>query len=233
MSGPWRHADLGIVDRSRPLRFSFDGRSYTGFAGDTLASALLGAGLRLVGRSFKYHRPRGIVAAGAEEPNALVRLGRGRLAEPNTQATRVELSDGLVAESQHHWPSLGFDVGAAIGLLKPFMPAGFYYKTFIGQRAWRLVEPFIRRAAGFGRVPEAPDPERYEKRYAQAHVVVVGAGPSGLAAAQAAAQSGARVLLIDDDERLTSETPAGLESVTWLPRTTVVGYYHNNFLVAL
>ena len=230
MSGPWRHAELGTVDRGQPLRFSFDGRSYTGFAGDTLASALLGAGVRLVGRSFKYHRPRGIMAAGAEEPNALVRLGRGQLAEPNTQATRVELEAGLVAQSQHCWPSLGFDAGAVIGLLKPFMPAGFYYKTFIGQRAWHLVEPFIRQAAGFGRVPEAPDPERYEHRHAHTDVAVVGAGPSGRAAARAAARAGARVLLIDDGA--IAADLEGEANLSLLGRTTVVGYYHNNFLLA-
>src|SRR5688500_15806229 len=126
----------GRIDRSRPLSFTFDGRQYEGFAGDTLASALLANGVKLVGRSFKYHRPRGIYTAGPEEPNALVRLRTGNRAEPNTRATTIELFDGLVAESQHRWPSLELDLGAAANLLSPLFPAGFYYKTFMGAPGW-------------------------------------------------------------------------------------------------
>src|SRR5277367_2163176 len=151
-----RDATRGRIDRARPLRFSFDGRDYRGFAGDTLASALLANGVHLMGRSFKYHRPRGVIAAGAEEPNALVTVRRdGSRETPNLRATQVELYEGLIAFSQNRWPSLAFDAGAINDLLAPFIPAGFYYKTFMWpQRAWHaFYEPRIRAAAGLGRAP--------------------------------------------------------------------------------
>ena len=144
-----------LIDRTTQVEFTFNGKHLRGYAGDTLASALLGAGQVLVGRSFKYHRPRGIVASGAEEPNALVNLGRGRRLEPNQRATTTELFEGLEARSQNHWPSLEFDVGAVNSVLSRFLPAGFYYKMFMYPRAfWKHVyEPFIRQSAGLGRAP--------------------------------------------------------------------------------
>jgi sarcosine oxidase subunit alpha len=187
----------GRVDRDRPLSFRFNGRPYRGLAGDTLASALLANGVHLVGRSFKYHRPRGILAAGAEEANALVQLGEGGRSEPNRLATQVELFDGLRARSQNCWPMVEFDLGAASGLLSALVPAGFYYKTFMWpRRFWMHYESVIRHLAGMGRAPVARDPDRYDKRYAHTDVLVVGGGPAGLAAAAAAGQSGARVLLL-------------------------------------
>ncbi|HET8691690.1 MAG TPA: FAD-dependent oxidoreductase, partial [Steroidobacteraceae bacterium] len=191
----------GRVDRSRPIRFHFDGVAYEGLAGDTLASALLANGAHLVGRSFKYHRPRGILSAGAEEPNALVTVRRDEArVTPNLRATQVELYEGLVAESQNRWPSLAFDVGRVSDFLSPLFPSGFYYKTFKWPRsAWHaLYEPLIRRAAGLGRAPALADPDRYAQRFAHCDVLVVGAGPAGLAAALAAAESGARVILCDE-----------------------------------
>ncbi|MGA7823922.1 MAG: 2Fe-2S iron-sulfur cluster-binding protein, partial [Steroidobacteraceae bacterium] len=163
----------GRIDRSRALGFTFDGRSYSGFAGDTLASALLANGVQLMGRSFKYHRPRGVLAAGAEEPNALVAVRRDAArCTPNLRATQVELYQGLEALSQNRWPSLAFDLGAVNDLLAPFIPAGFYYKTFMWPRgAWRtLYEPRIRAAAGLGHAPTLPDPDRYANRYAHCDV---------------------------------------------------------------
>jgi sarcosine oxidase subunit alpha len=154
----------GCIDRTRVLHFTFDGRSYTGFAGDTLAAALLANGVHLMGRSFKYHRPRGVLAAGAEEPNALVTVRRDAARyTPNLRATQVELYEGLEAHSQNRWPNLDFDVGAVNDFFAPFIPAGFYYKTFMWpRRAWHaLYEPRIRAAAGLGRAPALPDPDRY------------------------------------------------------------------------
>ena len=174
MSGR-RVEGIGRVDRSRPLRFTFDGKSYTGYAGDTLASALLANGVRLFGRSFKYHRPRGVLAAGSEEPNALVTVIRDDARRaPNLRATQVELYDGLVATSQNRWPSLAFDVNAINDLAAPLIPAAFYYKTFMWPRsAWFSVyEPAIRRAAGLGEAPSAPDPDRYSQRFAHCDVLV-------------------------------------------------------------
>jgi sarcosine oxidase subunit alpha len=196
-----------LIDRARPLDFTWNGEPLKGYAGDTLASALLGADKVLVGRSFKYHRPRGIVASGVEEPNALVGLGRGGRFEPNARATTTELFQGLEARSQNHWPSLEFDVGAvngALASLAPLFPAGFYYKTFIHPRAaWKHVfEPVIRNAAGLGRAPEAPDEDSYEHFHAFADVLVVGGGPAGLTAARAAAEAGARVLLAEQAPHL-------------------------------
>ncbi|MGG5819967.1 sarcosine oxidase subunit alpha family protein [Falsiroseomonas sp. HW251] len=191
----------GMVDRARALRFRFDGRDMTGLAGDTLASALLANGVRVLGRSFKYHRPRGVVTAGPEEPCALVELRDGARREPNTPATVVELFDGLVAASQNRWPSLRFDIGAVNGLLSPLLPAGFYYKTFKWPASWweNVYEPLIRHAAGLGRIAAAPDPDRYEHVHAHCDVLVVGAGPAGLAAARMAAEAGARVILAEQD----------------------------------
>ena len=190
MNSALRTAAGGHIDRTHVVHFSFDGRGYSGFAGDTLASALLANGVHLMGRSFKYHRPRGVLAAGAEEPNALVTVRRDAARyTPNLRATQVELYEGLEAHSQNRWPSLAFDVGALNDFFAPFIPAGFYYKTFMWpRRAWHaLYEPRIRAAAGLGRSPELPDPDRYATRFAHCDVLVVGAGPAGLAAAAAAA----------------------------------------------
>jgi sarcosine oxidase, subunit alpha len=182
VTGRFRTSAGGRVDRSKPIGFSFDGRPMNGLMGDTLASALLANGVHLVGRSFKYHRPRGVLAAGAEEPNALVGIARaaGRFA-PNLRATQVELYEGLTAESQNRWPSLAFDLGAVGDMLSPMLAAGFYYKTFM-RPAWawrRIYEPLIRCAAGLGRAPGSPDPDRYASRFAHCDVLVVGAGPAG------------------------------------------------------
>jgi sarcosine oxidase subunit alpha len=201
---PHRLAQGGLIERGRPLAFAFDGRRYSGFAGDTLASALVANGVRLVGRSFKYHRPRGILTAGSEEPNALVELRQGARREPNTRATTIELHEGLEAASQNRWPSLAFDVLAINGLVAPLLAAGFYYKTFMWPaRFWeRLYEPLIRRAAGLGRAAGAEDPDHYENATAFCDVLVIGGGPTGLMAALAAGRAGARVILADEDFRL-------------------------------
>ncbi|MFI5013474.1 MAG: sarcosine oxidase subunit alpha family protein [Hyphomicrobiales bacterium] len=255
MSAPFRLSTGGRVDRGKPLRFTFDGRRYEGFAGDTLASALLANGVHLVGRSFKYHRPRGIVSAGADEPNALVGIGVEPRFTPNLRATQVELHDGLVAQSQNRWPSLRRDLGAVNDVLSPLFPAGFYYKTFMWPKAaWkRLYEPKIRAMAGLGRAPTAPDADRYGARYAHCDVLVVGAGPAGIAAALAAEAHGARVILCDEQAEmggsLLAETSAivdGKEGSAWLgdsllklsqspkvtllPRSTAFGYFPHNML---
>jgi sarcosine oxidase subunit alpha len=241
------------------LNFTFDGRHYTGFHGDTLASALLANGVHLVGRSFKYHRPRGIFSAGAEEPNALVGVRRDAARYvPNLRATQIELYESLQAESQNRWPSLEFDVGAVNDAVSPFIPAGFYYKTFMWPRsAWHsFYEPRIRATAGLGHAPEHADPDRYANRFAHCDVLVVGAGPAGLAATLAAARTGARVILCDEQSELggslLSEAPEGgatidgfrsrdwlreavtqltsYPAVTVLPRTTAFGYFPHNLV---
>jgi heterotetrameric sarcosine oxidase alpha subunit len=198
---PNRLAKGGLIDRSKAVAFSFDGRRYAGYSGDTLASALLAAGVRRVGRSFKYHRPRGIFAAGFEEPNALVELRTGARREPNTRATAVELFEGLVARSQNRWPSVDWDIGALASLLSPVFVAGFYYKTFMWPAAFweRVYEPAIRRAAGLGRASAEPDPDSYEQSHAFCDVLVIGAGPAGLTAALHAGRAGARVILCEED----------------------------------
>ena len=194
----------GLIDRSQPLSFTFDGRHFQGYAGDTLASALLANGQRIVGRSFKYHRPRGILSAGVEEPNALVELRTGARREPNTRATVAELYDGLSARSQNRWPSLTWDLQAVNQLLSPVIGAGFYYKTFMWPKGFweKVYEPLIRRAAGLGRAAQESDPDSYEKCHAFCDVLVIGGGPSGMMATINAARTGARVLLVDDDTRL-------------------------------
>jgi sarcosine oxidase subunit alpha len=257
MSGqPFRLASGGLLDRDRPLSFAFNGRTYSGYAGDTLASALLANGVRLVGRSFKYHRPRGIVSSGIEEPNAWVQLGAGGREDPNMPATVVELYDGLIARSPDCWPSVDFDLGAATGLLSRLFVAGFYNKTFMRPaRLWPFYERMIRRLAGVGTAPAAPDPETYEECHAKTDVLVVGAGPAGLCAALAAARAGARVILADEQPRWggsllsAREEIDGKPGLDWvetavaelsatarvrlLPRTTVFGCYDHNFVAAL
>jgi sarcosine oxidase subunit alpha len=246
----------GRLSPARPLRFDFDGRTYTGLEGDTLASALLANGVHLVGRSFKYHRPRGILSAGAEEPNALVGIRRGGDRHtPNVRATVQELHDGLDAVSQNRWPSLSFDIGAVSDLAAPFFSAGFYYKTFMWPKAaWKhLYEPRIRAAAGLGTAPTHPDPDHYASRYAHCDVLVVGGGAAGLCAAVAAATSGASVILADEQPEfggsLRFESGAAIDgqpgwewaqataarlgampNVRLLPRTTAFGYYTQNIV---
>ncbi len=193
----------GLVDTNSTIKFAFNDQQYTGHPGDTLSSALLANGIRLVGRSFKYHRPRGIFSAGSEEPNALVELRRGAYQEPNTRATVAELFDGLQARSQNHRGPLGFDFMGVNDLLSPFLSAGFYYKTFMWPKAFweKLYEPVIRASAGLGSLSGKPDPDSYDKGFLHADVLIVGAGPSGLAAALVAGESGARVILADEDFR--------------------------------
>ena len=243
----------GRIDRSRPLAFSFDGRAYEGFAGDTLASALMAAGVSLVGRSFKLRRPRGIVGSGVEEPNAIMQIGEGAAAQPNLPATQVELHDGLIARSTRGWPGVRFDIGAVNDLFGRALSAGFYYKTFMWPRSWwKHYELAIRKSAGFGQAPDGPDPDRYEHMNAHCDVLVAGGGPAGLMAALAAAKSGARVILADEQNEFGGSllasaasidgAPAAewaasavaelqdLEDCVLLPSGTVFGYHDHNFL---
>lgn len=220
MSQPRRVPSGGWVDRSRSLNFTYDGVRYQGFEGDTLASALLANGVHLVGRSFKYHRPRGILSAGSEEPNALVQLSTGANTEPNARATQIALFEGLSANSQNCWPSVKFDLGAINNTLSSLFPAGFYYKTFMWPRGpswWLRYEHLIRRAAGMGRAATQPDPDHYEHRFAHCDVLVVGAGPAGLAAARAAAASGAHTVVCDEGFRMCGSLAGGEELIDGLP----------------
>lgn len=194
----------GMIDRARPITFSFDGHRYQGFEGDTLASALLANGVRLMGRSFKYHRPRGPLTAGSEEPNALVTIGLDGAQEPNMRATTAEIYEGMLARSQNRWPSLGFDILGANDLAAPFLGAGFYYKTFMWPKSFweKVYEPFIRRAAGLGALSKVHNTDKYDKAFAHCDLLVIGAGPAGLMAAWVAAQAGADVILADGDARV-------------------------------
>ena len=241
MSGPRREGEPGSI------RVTFDGKPLLARAGDTLAATLLANGIGLVARSFKYHRPRGIMAAGVEEPNALVTVGTGGRSEPNTRATDLFVYDGMVARSQNRWPNLSFDVGSVLGLAAKALPAGFYYKTFFGSaKRWMFYEWFIRRAAGLGDAPTAADPDRFAQRAAFCDVLVVGAGPAGLAAALAAAEAGDRVMLVEQDSLLAPSlirdqdvdrawaeaTAARIAELGGrvLLRTTAIGYWDDNLI---
>ena len=242
MSGPTRDP------KGATISFSFDGKTYKARAGDTLAAALLANGVGLVGRSFKYHRPRGIMTAGIEEPNALVTVGEGGRAEPNTRATDVFVYDGLIARSQNRWPSLSFDMGAVFSLASPMLAAGFYYKTFFGSaKRWMFYEYFIRKAAGLGNAPTKADPDRFSQRAAFCDVLVVGAGPAGLQAALEQAEAGKRVILVEQDSILGASLirdPEELDAA-WaegaaariraaggriLTRTTASGYWEHDLV---
>ena len=251
MSG-YRLSTGGRVDRSKTLNFTFDGASYSGFAGDTLASALIASGVTVFGRSFKYHRPRGLLATGVEEPNALVTVDRGAQpgygrTTPNLRAPQVELYDGLTTKSQNRWPSLKFDMISINDRLGAFFPAGFYNKTFMWPRsAWeKLYEPVIRHLAGLGESPTARDPDHYDATYTHCETLVIGAGIAGIEAALAAT---GRVILIDEQDELgggalsdAGQWPAldalkaqlAASGVTVLTRTTAFGYYHQNFVGAV
>lgn len=214
----------GGIDRSRVIEFSWDGRPLTGYAGDTLASALLAQGERVVARSFKFHRPRGLLSAGAEEPNGLVAVGSGERTEPTVRATLLPVFDGLEARPQNCWPGLHFDVGRVLDVLAPLWPAGFYNKTFIWP-SWRAYEGLIRRTAGLGEAPRAADPDRYEAVNLDCDLLIVGSGAAGLGAAMLAARAGATVVLAEQDPHfgghllVESATIDGLPAVEWVRRT--------------
>ena len=241
-----------LIDRSKAVEFSFNGRAMRGFVGDTVAAALLANDQVLVGRSFKYHRPRGIVASGAEEPNALINMGSGGRFEPNQRATTTEVFAGLEAASQNHWPSLEFDVGVVNNWLARFLPGGFYYKTFMYPRAaWKHVfEPFIRQSAGLGKAPRDHDSDRYEHAYDFCDVLVAGGGMAGLQAALTAAQAGKRVMLleqaaywggradVDGDDaardwvKVTVEALGKMDNVRMRRRCVVAGVYDHGYVLA-
>ena len=253
---PYRLSAGGrLIDRTKKIHFTFDGERITGFAGDTVASAVLANGQRVFGRSYKYHRPRGVIGLGSEEMNALIGVGDGARHEPNLRATQIELHDGLTAASQNRWPSLRFDIGAINNKFSRLLPGGFYYKTFMWPKAfWKHVyEPFIRRAAGLGSAPEGRDPDTYENIHVHCDVLVIGGGVAGLAAAEAAVASGARVIIADENPHLggladlSGGSIEGMAQVEWvaqkvnllaaaenahvLTRTTAVGHWHHNHLM--
>ena len=245
----------GLINRDKPISFNFNGKEYQGYEGDTLASALLANGVHLIGRSFKYHRPRGFLGAGVDEPNAKLQVTINGYSEPNINATEIELVEGLSATSQNCWPSVEFDVGAINNFLKRFFPAGFYYKTFMWPKSfwYKIYEPFIRKAAGLGVASLEKDNERYEHKFEYCDLLVTGSGPSGLASAYAAAKNGAKVILAEDKPRyggtlLTDEVSIDnmsgkdwaekiiselktMPNVTLKNRSQVFGYYDHNMMV--
>ena len=257
MSQKYRLEKTGYINREKKISFKFNGKKYFGYQGDTLASALLANGVHLVGRSFKYHRPRGFIGAGADEPNAKVQLYKGAKTEPNALATEIELVEGLEAKSQNCWPTVSFDLGEINNLFNRFFPAGFYYKTFMWPKNfwYKIYEPIIRKAAGLGVAPLKPDPDRYEHKFEYCDVLIAGSGPSGLASALSAAKNGAKVILAEDKPRfggslLTDEVTIGnkkgkewadetisqlksMSNVIVKNRSQVFGYYDHNMMVML
>ena len=257
MSQKYRLDKAGYINREKKISFRFNGNKYFGYQGDTLASALLANGIHLVGRSFKYHRPRGFIGAGVDEPNAKVQLYKGAKTEPNALATEIELVDGLVANSQNCWPSVSFDFGAINNLLNKFFPAGFYYKTFMWPKNfwYKIYEPIIRKAAGLGVAPLKPDPDKYEHKFDYCDILIAGSGPSGLSSALAAAKNGAKVILAEDKPRfggslLVDEVTIGnkkgkewvdevilqlksMPNVIVKNRSQVFGYYDHNMMVMI
>ena len=255
MTQKYRLDKEGYINRKKSISFKFNGKKYFGYQGDTLASALLANGIHLVGRSFKYHRPRGFIGSKEDEPNAKVQLYDGAKTEPNAVATEVELVEGLVAKSQNCWPSVSFDLGAINNFLSKFFPAGFYYKTFMWPKSfwYKIYEPIIRKTAGLGVAPLKPDPDRYEHKFEHCDVLIVGSGPSGLGSAVAAAKNGARVILAEDKSQfggslLTDQVTIGnktgkewadetIEKLKSMPnvivknRSQVFGYYDHNMMV--
>ncbi len=255
MSQPFRLNKEGLINRNKKLSFTFNGKKLFGYEGDTIASALIANGIHLVGRSFKYHRPRGFFGAGVEEPNAKLQVEFNGHSEPNVNATEMELVEGLSATSQNCWPSVNFDIGAINNFLKMFFPAGFYYKTFMWPKSfwYKIYEPFIRKAAGLGVASIEKDKERYEHKFEYCDLLVTGSGPSGLASAYAAAKNGAKVILAEDKPRfggtlLTDDVSIdnlsgkdwaekiitelkSMPNVTVKNRSQVFGYYDHNMLV--
>ncbi len=255
MSEKFRLDKGGLINRNKKLSFKFNGKKYFGYEGDTLASALIANGVHLVGRSFKYHRPRGFFGAGVDEPYAIVQMNRNNEVDPNVRATEQELFEGLEAKSVNCWPNVDFDIGAINNFLGKFFPAGFYYKTFMWPKSfwYKVYEPIIRKAAGFGEASIKHDKEKYEHKYEYCDLLITGSGPSGLASAYAAAQNGAKVILAEDKSRfggslLTSEVTIGNQSgkdwaekiiseLKLMPnvivknRSQVFGYYDHNMLV--
>ena len=255
MSQEFRLEKNGLINRNNKISFSFNGKKYYGYEGDTLSSALIANGVHLVGRSFKYHRPRGFFGAGVDEPYAIVQMIRDGATDPNVRATEQELFEGLEAKSVNCWPSVNFDIGAINNFLNIFFPAGFYYKTFMWPKSfwYHIYEPFIRKAAGFGSASIKHDTERYEHKYEYCDLLIAGSGPSGLASAYAAAKNGAKVILAEDKPRfggtlLTSEVNIGnqtgkewsenivaelkeMPNVIIKNRSQIFGYYDHNMLV--
>ncbi len=256
----YRVKKTDYVDQTNRISFKFDGKTYFGFKGDTLASALLSNGIHLVGRSFKYHRPRGIMTCGSEEPNAICQINPGTdLTEPNVRATEIELYEGLEASSQNCWPNVNFDIGGINNFISPFIPAGFYYKTFMWPKSfWKnIYEPLIRKSAGLGRSPSLPDPDLYDHKHIHCDVLVIGGGISGIIAAKIAAKSGSNTILIDDKNTLGGSTIfqnnenfkindeiskdwlfkeieelKKLKNLTIKTRTSVAAYHSYNYLLA-
>ncbi len=255
MSQNFRLENGGLINRNKKISFRFNGKKYFGYEGDTLASALIANGVHLVGRSFKYHRPRGFFGAGVDEPYAIVQMNRNGEVDPNVRATEQELFEGLEAKSVNCWPNVDFDIGAINNFLNKFIPAGFYYKTFMWPKSfwYKIYEPIIRKAAGFGAASIKHDKERYEHKYEYCDILITGSGPSGLGSAYAAAKNGAKVILAEDKPRfggslLTSEVTIGNQSgqewaskiiselksmpnVTVKNRSQVFGYYDHNMIV--